>query len=98
MQEEITRHWDFLRATESPLPYLLFSSSGELFLTLPTSVLTSKASISSSGKGRSRSTGGRDGSESRSSQRSKPPGWRNPALCPASRLPRRPTVNIALEQ
>lgn len=51
-------------------------SSGELFLTLPTSFETSKASISSAGKGRSRSIGGRAGSESRSSQRSKSSGRR----------------------
>ena len=37
---------------------MLFSSSGELFLTLPTSLETSKASISSAGNGRSRSIGG----------------------------------------
>src|SRR5215472_5642502 len=36
---------------------LLFSSSGELFLALPTSVLTSKAAISSAGKGRIRLIG-----------------------------------------
>lgn len=54
--------------SERETPYhLLFSSPGELFLTLPTSLLTSNASISSAGKGRSRSIGGQDGSESRSS-------------------------------
>src|SRR5437764_4921540 len=56
---------------DCPAHHLLFNNSGELFLTFPTSALTSKASISSAGKGRSRSSGGLPGSESRSSQRNR---------------------------
>ena len=47
--------------SERPAPHFPFSSSGELFLTLPTSLLTSKASISSAGNGRRRSIGGPSG-------------------------------------
>src|SRR5262245_38971041 len=50
--------------------HALLSRSGPVLLTLPTSFETSKASISSAGNGRKRSSGGREGSVSRSSQRS----------------------------